>query len=107
MDIKNLEQKFFALNQKLYNEAKDPLPSHGPWHHLKVWQNAKKLAKGKKVDWKVLAAACFLHDISSYDYKKVGNSFHKEDPKRAEKILRQIKFPEEKIMNIQKSFLKL
>jgi uncharacterized protein len=95
-----LVKKFYSLNKKIYKDAVRPLPSHGPDHHMRVWRNAKKLADRNSVDEEVLIAACFLHDIAAYYPNEVKKNSQQEDAKRAKKILRQVRFPKDKIAKV-------
>jgi len=106
-EIKNmlkeeLIKKFYRINQDFYNQAKSPLPSHGPWHHLRVLKNALNLAKGLKgVDLEVLIPACLLHDIGgAYFPSKTGAGYHDQDRTTAQKILAKTNLPKEKIEKI-------
>ena len=97
MNTESFIKKYFAINKAIYDGAMNPLRSHGPDHHMRVLRNALKLAKGRDADLEILIPACLLHDISAYFPEEVGDNYHDEDPKRAEKILHKNVFPKEKI----------
>lgn len=101
MNIQKLADRFYKINKKLYKEAKNPLRSHGPDHHLRVWKNASKIAKKfDDIDYEVLIPACFLHDISAYYPDEVGDNDQEEDTKKAKFILDQINFNQNKILAV-------
>jgi HD superfamily phosphodiesterase len=97
--MNQLEQSLLAANQQRYDEAKNPLKSHGPDHHLRVYQHALTLADklGVRFDPDVLAGACLLHDMAAYYPDRTGDDYHDYDHKLAEEILASIDFPKDKI----------
>lgn len=97
-----LIKKFYKINLDIYNKAKAPLTSHGPWHHRRVLDNALELAKGVKgVDFEVLIPACLIHDIGgAYFPSKTGAGYHDKDKSLAQKILVKSNLPKEKIEKI-------
>ena len=98
--MNQLEQALFDANKRLYREAKSPLRSHGPDHHLRVYEYAKQLAGklGVKYDAEVLAGAAMLHDLAAYYPERTGKDYHDWDDKLAGEALREIKqFPAGKI----------
>lgn len=101
MKKKDLIRKFYKINQELYKKARNPLPSHGPEHHYRVFINAVKIAKRfKNVDFEILIPACFLHDLGAYYPEKAGDKYHEEDRIRAEKVLKKINFSKDKKLKI-------
>lgn len=94
-----LEKSLFDANKRRYLQASNPLKSHGPDHHWRVYQHAKNLAKqlGVSYDQEVLAGAALLHDMAAYYPDKVGNKYHDYDDKIAKEVLIEIKFPSNKI----------
>lgn len=94
-----LAEKLIQKNRKLYAEARNPLRSHGPDHHERVYKYALELASrvGSIYDEEILAGAALLHDLAAYYPDEVGDEYHDHDHVIAEKALRSIGFPEEKI----------
>ena len=94
-----LARLLYKVNKALFIKARNPLRSHGPDHHWRVYQNALKLAKKLRVrfDGEVLAAACLLHDLAAYYSEKTGERYHEFDHKLAQKVLKSIRFPNDKI----------
>lgn len=86
-------------NQKLYQEADNPLRSHGPDHHLRVYEHAIGLAKESHLsyDEDIMAAAALLHDVSAYQPDVVGDNYHEHDHIVAHSVLKSINFPQNKI----------
>ena len=75
--------------------------SHGFDHTQRVYNLALKLSKNKKVDLEVIKASALLHDISRLKEDDNKVECHAEDgAKVAEKILRELKFPEDKIKGV-------
>lgn len=97
--MNSMERSLFAANRKRYDEAENPLRSHGPDHHWRVYQHALVLAGklGEPFDGDILAGATLLHDMAAYYPDQTGDSYHDYDHKLAEEVLRGINFPEEKI----------
>lgn len=91
----SLEQALLTANQHRYNEASNPLKSHGPDHHWRVYQHALKLAKKLDVNYdpEVLAGAALLHDMAAYYPERTGDKYHDFDHKIAEEVLHEIDFP--------------
>lgn len=94
-----LTNKLFQKNSELYNQAVNPLRSHGPDHHKRVYGYAVHLASvlGVAYDSETLAGAALLHDLAAYYPEKIGDDYHEYDHVIAEEALRDIGFPEEKI----------
>ena len=98
--------QFSRLNRKLYAQAKNPLPTHGPEHHLRVCKNAIKLARNYKVDYEVLIPACLLHDLGAYYPDVAKDKYHEEDKERTIKALRGVKLSDEKKRRIVEAVAK-
>lgn len=79
--IKILEKEVKA---KLSGESS----GHDWWHVYRVWQMAKKLAKGEKANTFICEIAALLHDISDW---KFNNGDESVGPKLAKKILQKYK----------------
>ena len=96
--MKSLFDQLIEANERLYNEAEQPLRSHGLDHHIRVWHYAQELAKklGVKFDEEVLAGACLLHDLAAYYPEKSGEDYHDYDHLIAGEVLEGIGFPENK-----------
>jgi len=97
--MNKLEQTLLKANERRYSEAKNPLKSHGPDHHWRVYQYAVQLAEklGVAYDADILAGAALLHDMAAYYPDKTGEDYHDFDHKIAEEVLREIAFPANKI----------
>lgn len=98
-----LAQKLYDANSSRYASATNPLRSHGPDHHLRVYQYALELARklGAAYDEDVLAGATLLHDMAAYYPENVGEAYHDFDHKIAAEVLEEINFPEQKIEAVQ------
>ncbi len=104
MSTEILVKKFYKINLDLYNKAKNPLKCHGPDHHARVCENALWLAKEIKADFEpeVLIPACFLHDVTGFYPEKSEDEHnrHHDDTVHAEKALKKISYPADKITKI-------
>lgn len=96
--MNKLEKSIFEANKKRFQNAPNPLKSHGPDHHWRVYQYCLLLAKmmGVNYDSDVMCGAALLHDIAAYYPDEVGDNYHQFDDKIAKKILLEINFPQEK-----------
>lgn len=94
-----LAQKIYDANQERYATASNPLRSHGPDHHLRVYNHALRLAKelGVIYDDDILAGAALLHDMAAYHPEESGDNYHDFDDKMAAEVLQSIDFPSEKL----------
>jgi HD superfamily phosphodiesterase len=94
-----IAQKLYEANKRKYTSAKNPLRSHGPDHHYRVYQHALALAAklGVEYDEDILAAASLLHDMAAYYPDKTGDQYHDYDDKIAAEVLAEINFPKAKI----------
>ena len=67
-------------------------------HHIVIVADlAKKLAKIRKADQEIAEIAAWLHDIASLQHKDFYKDHHTIGAKEAQKILKKINYPEEKI----------
>ena len=72
--------------------------SHAFDHTERVYNLALKLSRNKKVDLDVLKAACLLHDVARLkEHNKEIECHAEHGAKMAEKILKEMNFPEHKI----------
>jgi HD superfamily phosphodiesterase len=94
-----LARKVYDANKACYQSASNPLRSHGPDHHLRVYEYALKLAGelGVKYDQGVLAGAALLHDMAAYYPEEGGDNYHDFDDKMAARVLKSIDFPAAKL----------
>lgn len=94
-----LAQKVYEANKERYRAAKNPLRSHGPDHHLRVYKHAQQLAEKLKVayDEDILAGAALVHDMAAYYPEESGDDYHDFDDKMAAEVLRSINFPADKL----------
>jgi len=92
-------QKLYEANKRKYESASNPLRSHGPDHHHRVYQHALKLAEklGVGYDPDILAGASLLHDMAAYYPDKTGEQYHDYDARIAAEVLAEVDFPEAKI----------
>jgi HD superfamily phosphodiesterase len=97
--MNKLEQSLLQANERRYDEASNPLRSHGPDHHWRVYQYSIQLADklGVKYDAEVLAGAALLHDMAAYYPEKTGEQYHDFDHEIAEEVMMEIDFPKQKI----------
>jgi HD superfamily phosphodiesterase len=97
--MNELENRLLEANERRYREAGNPLKSHGPDHHWRVYQYALTLADKLAVayDAEILAGAALLHDMAAYYPDKTGEDYHDFDHKIAEEVLHETDFPVGKI----------
>lgn len=93
-----IAKKVLQANQKRYNAAANPLRSHGPDHHLRVYNYARMLAEklGAEYDDDILAGAALLHDMAAYYPEQSGDKYHDFDDAFAAEVLAEIDFPAQK-----------
>lgn len=91
--------KLLDKNRELYEAAKNPLRSHGPDHHERVYRYATILADrlAVKFDDRVLTAAALLHDLAAYYPEETGDSYHEHDSVLAEKAMRELGMSDDEI----------
>lgn len=93
------EKRIIKKVNQLWEKSDKFLPCHGPSHHVRVWKNAEKFGKKKRVDMEILAASCLLHDIVAFN--KVPIKDHDlKSAKIAKLILKNIHFPKDKIATV-------
>lgn len=94
-----LAKKIYDANKQRYIAANNPLRSHGPDHHYRVYQYALELARLLHVtyDEDILAGAALLHDMAAYYPEQSGEKYHDFDHKIAAEVLVAIDFPKDKI----------
>ncbi|MBU1164116.1 HD domain-containing protein [Patescibacteria group bacterium] len=90
------ERKIIKEINKLWERSDKFLPCHGPTHHIRVWKMAEKFGLKKKADLEILVACCLLHDIVAFNKTPIKNH-DVASAKIAKKILKEIKYPPEKI----------
>jgi uncharacterized protein len=96
------------IKESFFKELKEKIQpyfeeggSHAFDHTERVYNLALKIGKKEKADLDVLKAAALLHDISRLKEDNKEVECHAEDgAKVAENILREMKFPEDKIDNV-------
>lgn len=71
---------------------------HDWWHILRVWNNAKLIAKTEKVDLLIVELAALLHDIAD---SKFNNGDEEIGPKTAGDFLKSIEVDAEIIEHVQ------
>lgn len=96
MKIQELIDKYLTINKKLYQEANNPLRSHGPDHHYRVCMNALRLTKGFAADNEVLIIAALLHDLAAYYPDESKEDYHDYDYLKAKEILDKQDLDDEK-----------
>lgn len=72
---------------------------YGIWtHHItQVVKNAKRLAALFNADPEIVEIAALLHDYASVRDKALYEEHHKHGPIEAEKVLKQFRYPQDKI----------
>lgn len=94
MDNKQIIEKTVAFVQKTLAEAEG---GHDWWHILRVWNNAKHIAKTEAVDIFVVELGALLHDIAD-------SKFHGGDeeigPRTARTFLESLAVDESVIMHV-------
>lgn len=100
--MNKLEKDLLYANKRRYVAANNPLKSHGPDHHWRVYQYSINLAEkiGANYDKEILAGAALLHDMAAYYPDKVGDNYHDYDHKIAKEVLEEINFTPHKISQV-------
>ncbi len=95
----DFEAAILAANKARYDAAANPLRSHGPDHHWRVYQYTLLLAGklGVTYDPDVLAGAALLHDMAAYYPDRTGEDYHDFDHQIAQEVLQAIDFPANKL----------
>jgi len=93
-----IAEKVYQANVQRFKTAGNPLRSHGPDHHLRVYRRALALAKQSNISYDddILAAAALLHDMAAYYPEQTGDDYHEFDHKIAAQVLADVAFPAEK-----------
>ena len=98
------------MNSKLKNQlikiAKEKIPnvdvSHDFEHALRVLSNAERIAKEEKGDMDIIVPAALFHDLVVYPKNHQNSSeSQKESAEKAEKILKKLNFPKDKIEKVK------
>ena len=96
------EKRWLGILERELKKEMDKAPSfvssHDINHIRRVWKYAKQIARDMDVDWEVLIAATFLHDIGRHYPEGVREHGSVSAP-IAEGVLKRIGFPEEKTGN--------
>ena len=94
----HIAETLYAANADRFAKAQNPLRSHGPDHHLRVYQHALALSRKLNVayDDEILAGAALLHDMAAYYPDQTGDAYHDFDHTLAAEVLAAIDFPENK-----------
>jgi uncharacterized protein len=87
-----LETELVAEMQKAPNVSE----AHNLAHIRRVWRNAGRIAANLAVDWEVLSAAVFLHDLGRH-YPEGSGVHGPVSAPLARQVLERIGFPVEKI----------
>lgn len=96
------------MNEQFYKELKEKIQpyfvkggSHAFDHTERVFNLAIKIGKKEKVDLDIIKASALLHDIARLKEDKKEISCHAEHGAEiAEKILRDMNFPEDKTVKV-------
>ena len=88
--MKDIIEKAIAYDKEFF---KNDYSGHDFWHTLRVYNNAKLIAKDESCDEEIVFLAALLHDVD--DYKLVGEQ--DEPLQNAKKFLRDNEYPEKRI----------
>lgn len=101
MNVELIENRWKALLTKELETEMKKAPmvsqSHDLSHVCRVWNNAKLIATDLNVDWEILIAGIYLHDIGRH-YPEGVEIHGPISAIYAEKILKKISFPNNKII---------
>lgn len=101
-----MENKFFEDLKEKVKKTVGEKGSHDFSHIERVYYISIKIAKGLDVDMDIVKAAALLHDISRINENKKNIRDHAaQGAIEAKKILKSMKFPEEKIDKVCKCIL--
>lgn len=104
MKNKNIVEE---IRKFVEEECKKPTSKYGydpyPFHFVPMANYSKKLAEKKMADVEIVLIAAWLHDIGSIIYGR--ENHHITGAEIAEKKLRELNYPEEKIEKIKKCIL--
>jgi len=96
-----MKNNFFIELKKKIQPYFEKHGSHDFTHTERVYRNAIRISKGEKADLDVVKAAALLHDIARAKEDNGKIKCHAEHGAIiAEKILRKMNFPEEKIEKV-------
>ena len=96
-----MNDKFFEKLKEKIQSFFDKTGSHSFEHTQRVYNLCIKIAKTEKVDIDILKASALLHDIARRKQNKKEVECHAEGGAEiAKNILKDMKFPKEKIKNI-------
>ena len=99
MEDKRIFEMIKKEVEKLFRYSKDP--SHDFYHTLRVFKLPLFLQRKEGGDKPVVGASALLHDLHQALAQKYKKYFSGKDSlMEAERILKKIKFPEEKISNV-------
>jgi uncharacterized protein len=100
-----MEERLRKIKEMVEKEMQGTTPSHDFSHVMRVYNLCLHLAKYEEnVDLEVLKAAALLHDIARLkeDMDNTGKTDHAiESANMAEKILKELNYPREKIEKIK------
>jgi len=101
--MKQAENKWLNILENELKKEMDKAPSvvssHDINHINRVWKYVKQISSDMDVDGEVLIAAAFLHDIGRHYPEGIREHGPVSAP-FAEKVLKRINFPSEKIENV-------
>jgi len=96
-----MDNEFFEKLKQSIQHNYESGGSHAFDHTQRVYNLALKLAKGENVDLDIIRASALLHDVAREKEDKKEIECHAEHgAEMAEKILRKMNFPEEKIEKV-------
>lgn len=87
-----LEKELVVEMQKAPNVSE----AHNVAHIHRVWRNATRIAKNLRVDWEVLLAAVYLHDLGRH-YPEGSGQHGPVSAPIARRVLERIHFPAAKV----------
>jgi uncharacterized protein len=94
------------IREFVEGECKKPsanYPTAYKYHFIQTHQHAKRLAEMLNADVEVVEIAAWIHDIGSILYRRADH--HITGAEIADKKLRELKYPEEKIILVKKCIL--
>ena len=100
INSKQAEKKWqIILSRELKKEmekAPSIVSSHDLSHIERVWNNVKKISKRISLDWEIVIAAVYLHDIGRH-YPEGAREHGPISAPYARQVLKRIQFPQNKI----------
>ena len=102
MDDKLIDDLYFLVEEACKSEKN--IFGYGIWtHHIKpMIEIGKQLAKEYNADPEIVIIACLLHDLSQIKDKEKKEKHHIHSSIEAEQILKEYKYPQDKIDIIKK-----